>query len=74
MGEGWEMIRPQERACAKYKGLKHHGVLSNYKYFSTTGWRAREEGREAGESGSWVLGSLGYYLELGLGEPLKASV
>lgn len=58
------MIRPQERARAKYKGLKRHGVLSNYRYVSTTGWRAREEGREAGESGSWVLGSLGYYLSV----------
>ena len=68
------MIRPQERACAKYKGLKHHGVLSNYKYFSTTGWRAREEGCEAGESGSWVLGPGVLFECLGLGEPLKASV
>lgn len=48
-------------------------VLSNRKYFSAAGWRAREEGGEAGESGRWVLGSPGVLSEwLRLRGPLES--
>lgn len=51
-GRGGESIRPWNRTCAKYKGLKHRSVLGSYEYFSLTAGRAwGEEGQEAGESG-----------------------
>lgn len=56
-GHSMERCRSQTRMCAKDKNLKHHDVLSNYRHFSTAGWSPR--GREAGESGSWILGHLG---------------
>lgn len=57
---GGESIWPRKRMCAKYKGLKHHSVLSNCKHFSIVGWRTRgDEAHEAGESGSWILRCLG---------------
>lgn len=57
---GGESIWPWKRMCAKDKGLKHHSGLSNCKCFSIVGWRTRgDEAHEAGESGSWILRSLG---------------
>ena len=50
------------RIAGKVQRLKTSCVLSNGTYFSAACWRAREEGGEAGESGSWVLGSPGYCL------------
>lgn len=48
-------------------------MLSNRKYFSAAGWRAREEGGEAGELGRWVLGSPAVLSEWPrLGGPLKS--
>lgn len=54
---GWGEGQVVEKNVYKVQRPKHHGVLSNCKHLSIAGWRTRrEEGHEAGESGSRILG------------------
>lgn len=72
--ERWVDHQATGKIAGKVQRLKTSHVLSNGKYFSAACWRAREEGGEAGESGSWVLGSPGVLSEWpGLAGPLKSS-
>lgn len=59
-GKGWgEIISPQKRMCAKYKGLKHHNSWGNYKYFSLSGWREGERKDKSLENQAVGLGGPG---------------
>lgn len=72
-GERWVDHQATGKIAGKVQRLATSLVLSNRKYFSAAGWRAREEGGEAGESGRWVLGSPAVLSEwLRLGGPLKS--
>lgn len=67
--KGWRRCRSQKRMCAKYKDLKYHDVLSNYRYFSIVGWRTRgaiESQHLMGVSFLWLLG--GQLMGRGLSE------